>query len=206
MGEDRDHHGGGLAAMLRAGAAGWLADEAAAELLLRHGCWPGRPEFVRRFVGARPGPGAQCPAGVDWRGAVDGLAGDGLAWSAGVALLRPGEQVFDAMLAGWASQQLARNLSFATAEKRQRVVQAFAAHANSLPWQWSPQLVDEWCSDLRAVRHLARSTLRNYTEAVRLFCGYLTDPAYGWSAQCVRYFGTHAVQVCREWNTAAHAH
>jgi len=68
--------------MLRAGAAGWLADEAAAELLLRHGCWPGRPEFVRRFVGARPGPGAQCPAGVDWRGAVDGLAGDGLACSA----------------------------------------------------------------------------------------------------------------------------
>lgn len=96
----RDHHvrripGGGvahagqdagrLAAMLRAGAAGWLADEAAAELLLRHGCWPGRAEFVRRFVGARPGPGwagAQCPAGVDWRGAVDGLGGEGLACSA----------------------------------------------------------------------------------------------------------------------------
>jgi hypothetical protein len=85
MGGDRDHHGGGLAAMLRAGAAGWLADEAAAELLLRHGCWPGRAEFVRRFVGAGPGPGpagAQCPAGVDWRGAVDGLGGEGLACSA----------------------------------------------------------------------------------------------------------------------------
>jgi integrase len=137
------------------------------------------------------------------RAAAAGAAG--LHLTAGVALLRPEEQVFEAMLTGWASQQLARNLSFGTAEKRQRVVRAFAAHANSLPWQWSPQLVDEWCSDLRAVRHLSRSTLRNYTEAVRLFCGYLTDPAYGWSAQCERYFGTHPVQVCHEWNTAVHA-
>ena len=37
---------------------------------------------------------------------------------AGVALLRPDEQVFDAMLAGWASQQLARNLGFGTIENR----------------------------------------------------------------------------------------
>jgi len=87
---------------------------------------------------------------------------------AGVSLLRPDEQVFDAMLAGWASQQLARNLGFATIENRQRVVRAFAAHAGCFPWQWSAQLVDEWCTDLRAVRHLARSTVRNYTEAVRL--------------------------------------
>jgi hypothetical protein len=55
MGEDRDHH------------AGWLADEAAAELLLRHRCWPGRAEFVRRFAGVRPGP-----AGAD-----DGQGGRG---------------------------------------------------------------------------------------------------------------------------------
>ena len=95
-----------------------------------------------------------------------------------MALLRPDEQVFDAMLAGWASQQLARNLGFATIENRQRAVRAFAAHAACPPWQWSAQLVDEWCTDLRAVRHLARSTVRNYTEAVRLLCGYLTDPAY----------------------------
>ena len=62
--------------MLRAGAAGWLAGEAAAELLLRHGCWPGGGGVLRRFVGLRPGPGpagAQCPAGIGWRGAVDGV-------------------------------------------------------------------------------------------------------------------------------------
>jgi site-specific recombinase XerD len=124
---------------------------------------------------------------------------------AGVALLRPDEQVFDAMLAGWASQQLARNLGFATIENRQRAVRAFAVHAGCPPWQWSAQLVDEWCTDLRAVRHLARSTVRNYTEAVRLLCGYLTDPAYEWVAECESRFGTHPVQVCHEWNTSVHA-
>jgi integrase/recombinase XerC len=123
---------------------------------------------------------------------------------AGVALLRPDEQVFDAMLAGWASQQLARNLGFGTIENRQRAVRAFAAHAGCPPWQWSAQLVDEWCTDLRAVRHLARSTVRNYTESVRLLCGYLTDPAYEWAAECETRFGTHPVQVCHEWNTAVH--
>ncbi len=106
-------------------------------------------------------------------------------------------------LAGWASQQAARNLGFGTIENRQRAVRAFAAHAGCLPWQWSAQLVDEWCTGLRAVHHLARSTVRNYTEAVRLLCGYLTDPAYEWAAECESRFGTHPVQVCHEWNTAA---
>jgi hypothetical protein len=68
---------GRLAAMLRAGAAGWHADQAAAELLLRHGYWPGQGEFVRRFV--RAGAGATPAAWVDWQGAVDGLDGGGLA-------------------------------------------------------------------------------------------------------------------------------
>jgi integrase/recombinase XerC len=124
---------------------------------------------------------------------------------AGVALLRPGEQVFDAMLAGWASQQLARNLGFGTIENRRRAVRAFAVHANAFPWQWPAQLPDEWCTDLRAVRHLARSTVRNCTEPARLPCGYLTGPAYERAAECESRFGTHPVQVCHEWTTAVHA-
>ena len=51
----------------------------------------------------------------------------------GVALLRPEEQVFAAMLDGWRNQQLARNLAFGTVEGRERVVRAFAAHADGLP-------------------------------------------------------------------------
>jgi site-specific recombinase XerD len=84
-------------------------------------------------------------------------------------------------------------------------VRAFASHAACYPWQWTASLFDEWCTDLRAVRGLRRSTLRGYQETVRMFCQFVTDPQYGWAEECLRRFGTHAVQVCHEWNTAVHA-
>ncbi len=122
----------------------------------------------------------------------------------GVSLLRPEEQVFTAMLEGWRNQQLARNLALATIAARERAVRAFAVHADAFPWSWSAALLDEWLGDLRAVRGLRRSTLRGYQEAIRLFCLYLTDPAYGWPGECETRFGTHPVQVVHEWNTAVH--
>ena len=140
---------------------------------------------------------------ADSRGPAPGVARLHLA--DGVPLLRPEEQVFSAMLDGWRNQQLARNLAFSTVEGRERVVRAFAVHADAFPWQWTPLLVDEWCTDLRAVRGLRRSTLRQYQESVRMLCEYLTDPEYGWAGQCIARFGTHPVQVCHEWNTAVHA-
>lgn len=45
----------------------------------------------------------------------------------GVALLRPDEQVFTAMLAGWRDQQLACNLSLLTVTKRESVVRVHHA-------------------------------------------------------------------------------
>ena len=57
-------------------------------------------------------------------------------------------------------------------------------------------------TDLRAVHGLRRSSLRGYHLAVKAFCGYLTDPAYGWAGECER--GTHPVQVVHECNTAVH--
>jgi integrase/recombinase XerC len=129
----------------------------------------------------------------------------GLHLAGGVPLLRPGEQVFAGMLEGWQAQQLARNLAFATISKRAGVVRAFAAHADALPWEWQPQMVDEWLGDLRALRGLRRSTIRNYGAAVAGFCEYVTSPAYGWAAECERRFGSHPVQVCHEWNIAVHA-
>ncbi|MDQ2739146.1 MAG: site-specific integrase [Actinomycetota bacterium] len=137
----------------------------------------------------------------------DGKAGAGRAGVhlvEGLSLLRPEEQVFAAMLDGWRSQQLARNLALSTIEGRVRVVQAFVRHCDELPWRWTPGQVDDWCADLRAVSHRQRSTLRSYQEAVRTFCSYLTDPGYGWSEQCEQRFGTHPVQVVHEWNTAVH--
>ncbi|WP_053682523.1 tyrosine-type recombinase/integrase [Streptomyces sp. WM4235] len=123
----------------------------------------------------------------------------------GLPLLRPDEQVFEAMVNGWRSLQLARNLSPGYVGDQERTVRAFARHADAMPWQWTPQHVDEWSADLRAVRGCVRSTLRNYQGAVRQFCDFLTNPAYGWTDECLRHFGTHPVQVVYEWNAAAHA-
>jgi hypothetical protein len=49
----------------------------------------------------------------------------------GVALLRPEEQVFAAMLEGWRNQQLARDLAFFTIERRENMVKSFAAATNA---------------------------------------------------------------------------
>jgi integrase/recombinase XerC len=135
-------------------------------------------------------------------GQVPGSAG--LQLAGGATLLRPQEQVLEAMLEGWRAQQLARNLAFSTIEKRLTAISAFTRHADALPWAWTAQMVDEWLGDLRAVKGLRRSTIRNYALAVSAFCRYLTDPAYGWAAECQARFGTHPVQVCHEWNTAVH--
>jgi integrase/recombinase XerC len=133
-----------------------------------------------------------------WPGAA------GLHLAGGVPLLRPDEQVFAAMLEGWRSQQLARNLGVATIGKREAAVRAFARHADALPWAWAPQMLDEWLGDLRAVRGLRRSTIRNYASSVAAFCRYVTNPGYGWAGECQARFGTHPVQVAHEWNTAVH--
>ncbi|GAA0284596.1 hypothetical protein GCM10009527_095860 [Actinomadura nitritigenes] len=124
--------------------------------------------------------------------------------AAGVPLLQPEEQVFEAMLTGWRNQQLARNLAFSTIEGREKRVRAFARHCEAFPWEWSHQLADEWFTDIRAVRGNARSTLRSYQEALRSFCTYLVDPAYGWVDQCQTRFGTQPVHVVTEVNTAVH--
>jgi integrase/recombinase XerC len=122
----------------------------------------------------------------------------------GIALLRPEEQVFAAMLGGWRAQQLARNLAFITIDKRLNVVRAFTTHADAYPWAWRPQMLDEWLGDLRAVRRLHRSTIRNYSASVAAFCDYVTNPAYEWVGECERRFGTHPVQVVHDWNAAVH--
>jgi integrase/recombinase XerC len=134
-----------------------------------------------------------------------GPAGAGSSLAAGgLSLLHPEEQVFDAMLSGWRNQQLARRLAFSTVEQRERMVRAFAAHSQSYPWLWTAQLVDEWMTDLRAVRGVRASTLRGYQIALRLFCAYATDSAYAWPTECEQRFGTHPVQVVHEWNSAVH--
>lgn len=133
-----------------------------------------------------------------------GPAAAGLMLVDGVPLLHPEPQVFEAMLGGWSNQMMARNLADATVRVRLAQVRAFGDHAATFPWEWSPALADEWFADLRAIRHCSRSTIRGYQVAVRAFCDYLTDPAYGWTGECERRFGTHPIQVINEVNSAAH--
>lgn len=139
---------------------------------------------------------------MDRESSVQGAAG--LYLVDGLSLLHPEEQVFGAMLEGWRHQQLARNLAYATVQARERQVRAFAGHAAAFPWQWRPHLADEWFSDLRAVRHVSRATVRGYQVTLRAFCDYVIDPAYGWVPECEKRFGDHPVQVINEVNAAAH--
>jgi integrase/recombinase XerC len=114
------------------------------------------------------------------------------------------EGTFVEMLEGWRNQQLARNLAFGTINGREAEIRRFVGEAGEYPWRWSPQLVDEWLGDQRAVRHLRQSTIRSKAVTLRLFCEYIVDAAYGWPQECWDRFGTHPTQVCHDWNTATH--
>jgi integrase/recombinase XerC len=121
----------------------------------------------------------------------------------GVALLHPEEAIFEAMLRGWRNQQLARLLRPHTVEMRESLVRRFQRFTNDYPWNWTPADAEEWFAQAAAARR-AHSTLRNYQRYLHLFLAFVTDQRYGWVQLCLERFGTHPVQVCHEWNTAAH--
>lgn len=120
--------------------------------------------------------------------------------------LRPEEAVFEAMLAGWETQQRSRRLAVGTVESRSRLVRRLIEFANEYPWSWSPADVEDWTvSLLSQPAGLSASTVRCYQQAIAMFCDYLVDGRYGWGAVCEQRFGSHPSQVCHEWNTLAHA-
>lgn len=120
-------------------------------------------------------------------------------------LLRPDEQVFEAMLAGWQDQQLARSLAPGTIGPRLAMVRRFQAFTNDYPWAWAPRDLDEFFGELRSgSAPVSVSTVRAYQGALRLFCDFAADPRYEWTAVCERLFGSHPAQICFEWNTAEH--
>ena len=134
----------------------------------------------------RPGSGASLPSG-------------------NVTLLRPAEQFFDEMLAGWSAQQTSRMLARQTIKTRASQVRRFADFCNAPPGEWSPADVEEWTTALvSGSRPLAVSTVRAHQNSVALFCDYLLDHRYGWVDRCMELFDTHPVQVCHEWNTVVH--
>jgi integrase/recombinase XerD len=124
---------------------------------------------------------------------------------ANVVPLDPESAVFSAMLSGWSDQQRARFLRPVTISARESVVRRFADFTNEYPWQWRPDDADAWFARLGSGSPpTAVSTARGYQNALRLFCDFITDNRYGWSALCAERFGASPVQILHEWNVIGH--
>ena len=123
-----------------------------------------------------------------------------LALVGGVTPLRVESALFEEMLAGWRRQQLSRRLGGSLIEGRERTVRRFQVFAESWPWGWRAEQLERWVAE----GGWAHSTVRCYQGAVAAFCSYVTDPRYGWVAECEQRFGARPSQICHEDNTAAH--
>ena len=124
---------------------------------------------------------------------------------AGVTHLHPEDDMVRAMLSGWAKQQLGGRLSCKkTVTVRASTIRAFIEFCGAYPWDWTARMMDEWSAHLVGELGRAKSTIRQKQSSVRIFCDYITSPFYDWPGLCEDMFGEHPVQVCHEWNTAAH--
>lgn len=123
----------------------------------------------------------------------------------GVHLLHPEDAVLDAMVSGWARQQVGGcGLQAGTAAGRQRIVEQFRDFTNEYPWNWTAAHIDEWMADLVMQHDRAKSTLRTYQGAVGLFMDYLLDPVYGWADVCLERFGTYPTPILHDGNRREH--
>jgi len=108
--------------------------------------------------------------------------------------------LFEAMLTGWARQQVSRRLGSSIMSSRESVIRRFQGFTEVWPWQWTPAQVEEWT----ASGGWAHSTVRSYQGALSIFLEYVCDPRYGWVSECEQQVGARPVQICHEWNTATH--
>lgn len=109
------------------------------------------------------------------------------------------------MLDGWRAQMLARGLTTQTIKQRCQPLERFQEFTGEFPWQWRPADVDDFLAGLRSgEKPISLKTLRSYSNAVAMFCSYLTHPGYGWGEFCERTFGDIPSQICFEWNTPRH--
>ena len=123
----------------------------------------------------------------------------------GVVHLDEEAAVFEAMLAGWARQQNSRLLADATVAPRLALLRRFREYADSYPWAWGPDDVEDFTVALMSgeqrlgpldypglpphVAHVLRLPLR---------------PPLRVAQECRDRFGQVPSQPCHEWNTVAH--
>lgn len=114
--------------------------------------------------------------------------------------------MFAAMLEGWARQQRPRFLDYeSTIRPRLSTVRRLSEFSDQYPWQWQPAEAEAFFDFLRARRpNFAVSTARNYQNALRMFCEYVTDERYEWPRVCLDRFGRQPVQILHEWNSITH--
>lgn len=125
----------------------------------------------------------------------------------GVVHLDPEQAVFQAMLAGWERQQRSRFLNDATIGPRLVLLRRMAVFTNSYPWQWEPADGEDFITHLRSAgrkRPIVVSTARGYELSITLFMQYVTDPRYGWPAECSNRFGRVPQQVFHDGNSIVH--
>lgn len=120
-------------------------------------------------------------------------------------LLHPEDAVLEAMLTGWARQQIGgRGLVKKTVHDRRKIVEQFRDFTNEYPWKWTAADIDEWMADLVMRHDRAKTTLRTYQGAVGVFMDYLLNPVYGWVEVCLERFGTHPTPILHDGNRREH--
>src|SRR5918995_5988072 len=91
----------------------------------------------------------------------------------GVRPLHIEQAMFDAMLAGWRSQQAARYLKPKTIHANETGVRAFVEQVGCWPWEWRASHADEYFEDLLArPRRLGGATARAYPAGPEGLSGY----------------------------------
>ena len=128
----------------------------------------------------------------------------GLVLAREVAFVDPEAGIFEAMIEGWRRQQRVRFLKSDTIKHRVRVVRRMAESSNQYPWQWTAAEVEAFIDYCIRANSIQSSTARSFTDALRVFLAYVTDPRYGWTDVCLGRFGSAPQMVVGEWNSVAH--
>ena len=122
-----------------------------------------------------------------------------------VGLFRAEDRVFEAMVEGWRAQMLARGLTRATIDGRCGVLRRFQEFAGTFPWSWRPVDLDDYMAGRRSgEKPVSWTTLRSDSNAIAMFCAYVSSSSYGWGALCQRVFDDVPAQIAFEWNTPRH--
>jgi integrase len=67
-----------------------------------------------------------------------------------------------------------------------------------------PMSISSWPSFDPRPPPISLSTLRTYNNSTSMFCSYVSDQRYGWTAFCEKQFGDVPAQICFEWNPPQH--